>query len=71
MNAVAPGHVITNSTEALRNDPARNQAILGSIPIGRWAEPADISSAVAFLAAPAARYITGITLPVDGGWLGR
>ena len=71
VNAVAPGYVATNNTEALRADPDRNQAILDRIPIGRWAEPEDIAGAVTFLASPAARYVTGITLPVDGGWLGR
>ena len=71
VNAVAPGYVVSNNTEALREDAARNQAILDRIPIGRWAEPDDIAGAVTFLASPAARYFTGITLPVDGGWLGR
>ena len=71
VNAVAPGYVVSNNTEALRNDPDRNQAILDRIPIGRWANPEDIAGAVTYLASPAARYVTGITLPVDGGWLGR
>lgn len=71
VNSVAPGYVVSNNTEALRNDPERNRAILDRIPLGRWAEPEDIAGAVTFLASPAARYVTGITLPVDGGWLGR
>ncbi|MEL7105088.1 MAG: 2-dehydro-3-deoxy-D-gluconate 5-dehydrogenase KduD [Pseudomonadota bacterium] len=71
VNAVAPGYVVSNNTEALRADPDRNTAILDRIPLGRWAEPEDIAGAVTFLASPAARYVTGITLPVDGGWLGR
>jgi 2-deoxy-D-gluconate 3-dehydrogenase len=71
VNAVAPGYVVSNNTTDLRNDPERNQAILDRIPLGRWAEPQDIAGAVTFLASPAARYVTGITLPVDGGWLGR
>ncbi|MEM8789672.1 MAG: 2-dehydro-3-deoxy-D-gluconate 5-dehydrogenase KduD [Pseudomonadota bacterium] len=71
VNAVAPGYVVSNNTEALRADPVRNQAILDRIPMGRWAEPEDIAGAVTYLASPAARYVTGITLPVDGGWLGR
>lgn len=71
VNAVAPGDVKTNNTEALRNDPERDRAILERIPMGRWAEPEDIAGAVTFLASPASRYVTGITLPVDGGWLGR
>jgi 2-deoxy-D-gluconate 3-dehydrogenase len=71
VNAVVPGYVITNNTADLRKDIDRSKAILDRIPIGRWAEPEDIAGAVSFLATPAARYITGITLPVDGGWLGR
>lgn len=71
VNSVAPGYVETNNTEAIRNDPERRHAILDRIPLGRWATPTDIAGAVVFLASPAARYITGVTLPVDGGWLGR
>ena len=71
VNCVAPGYVVSNNTEALRADAERNQAILDRIPLGRWAEPEDIAGAVTYLASPAARYVTGITLPVDGGWLGR
>lgn len=71
VNAVAPGYVITNNTEALRNDPARSKAILDRIPAGRWARPEDIAGAVVFLASDAANYVHGITLPVDGGWLAR
>lgn len=71
VNAVAPGYVVTNNTEALRADVDRQKAILDRIPMGRWADPEDIAGAVTFLASPAARYVTGITLPVDGGWLGR
>lgn len=71
VNAVAPGYVVSNNTEALRADAERNKAILDRIPLGRWAEPEDIAGAVTYLASPAARYVTGITLPVDGGWLGR
>lgn len=71
VNSVAPGYVVSNNTTDLRNNPVRNQAILDRIPLGRWADPEDIAGAVTFLAGPAARYVTGITLPVDGGWLGR
>ena len=71
VNAVAPGYVVSNNTEALRADAERNKAILDRIPLGRWAEPEDIAGAVTFLASPASRYVTGITLPVDGGWLAR
>ena len=71
VNAVAPGYVVSDNTADLRNDPARNKAVLDRIPLGRWAEPDDIAGAITYLASPAARYVTGITLPVDGGWLGR
>ncbi|UWQ23200.1 2-dehydro-3-deoxy-D-gluconate 5-dehydrogenase KduD [Jannaschia sp. W003] len=71
VNAVAPGYVETNNTAALRDDPERREAILARIPMGRWARPADIAGAVTFLAGPGARYVTGVTLPVDGGWLAR
>lgn len=71
VNAIAPGYIATNNTEALRNDPARNQAILERIPAGRWGEPDDIGEAAVFLASPAAKYIQGTILNVDGGWLAR
>ncbi|MDP2734531.1 MAG: 2-dehydro-3-deoxy-D-gluconate 5-dehydrogenase KduD [Hoeflea sp.] len=71
VNAIAPGYIATNNTEALRDDPERNQAILDRIPAGRWGEPDDIGAAAVFLASPAAKYIHGAVLSVDGGWLGR
>ena len=71
VNAIAPGYVATNNTEALRNDPERYKAILDRIPAGRWAQPSDIAGAAVLLASPAADYVHGITLPVDGGWLAR
>lgn len=71
VNAVAPGYIETNNTQALRDDPARNKAILDRIPAGHWGQPSDISGAVMFLASKASDYVHGITLPVDGGWLAR
>jgi len=71
VNAVAPGYVATNNTEALRNDAAREEAIRSRIPAGRWASPEDIATAVVFLASPAAAYVHGHVLVVDGGWMGR
>jgi len=71
VNAVAPGYVRTDNTQALRDDPVRFEQILARIPAGRWAEPEDIAGAVVFLCSPAADYIDGVVLPVDGGWLGR
>lgn len=71
VNAIAPGYMETDNTAPLRNDPQRNQEILGRIPTGRWGQPDDLAGAVIFLASPAAAYVNGITLPVDGGWLAR
>jgi 2-deoxy-D-gluconate 3-dehydrogenase len=71
VNAVAPGYVVTDNTRALRDDPVRSRAILERIPAGRWGTPQDIAGAVVFLASPAADYIHGTVLVVDGGWLGR
>jgi 2-dehydro-3-deoxy-D-gluconate 5-dehydrogenase len=71
VNAVAPGYIATNNTEALRNDPDRSKAILDRIPAGRWGDPEDIAGAVVFLCTPAAKYVTGAVLNVDGGWLAR
>ena len=71
VNAIAPGYFVTNNTEALRNDPKRSSDILGRIPAGRWGDPGDLGGAAVFLASPAADYIHGVVLPVDGGWLSR
>jgi 2-deoxy-D-gluconate 3-dehydrogenase len=71
VNAVAPGYVRTDNTQALREDPTRNEQILVRIPAGRWAEPEDIAGPVVFLSSPAADYVHGTILAVDGGWLGR
>lgn len=71
VNAIAPGYFETKNTKLLREDKARNQAIVDRIPQGRWGQPKDLAGAVVFLASKASDYITGITLPVDGGWLGR
>ena len=71
VNAIAPGYFDTNNTEALRNDADRNASILARIPAARWGKPSDLGGAAVFLASPAADYVQGITLPVDGGWLAR
>lgn len=71
VNAIAPGYIITDNTTALRNDPDRYGAILDRIPAGRWGEAGDLAGATVFLASSASDYVNGITLPVDGGWLGR
>ncbi|MCD8668242.1 2-dehydro-3-deoxy-D-gluconate 5-dehydrogenase KduD [Klebsiella pneumoniae] len=71
VNAIAPGYMATNNTQALREDEERNQAILERIPAGRWGVPKDLQGPVVFLASSAADYINGYTLAVDGGWLAR
>lgn len=68
VNAVAPGWIATPLTGALREDEARSQAILGRTPLNRWGEPDDIAGAVLFLCSPAAGFITGAVLTVDGGY---
>ena len=71
VNAIAPGYMDTNNTEALRNDPVRNGEILSRIPAGRWGSPEDLKGAVVFLSSAASNYVTGYTIAVDGGWLSR
>lgn len=71
VNAIAPGYIATDNTAALREDPVRHRTILDRIPAGRWGEPADLVGAAVFLASPAAAYVHGTVLPVDGGWLAR
>ena len=69
VNAIAPGWVETPLTTALRDDPQRSAAILARTPLGRWAKPDDIAGAAVFLCSPAARFITGAVMPVDGGYM--
>jgi 2-dehydro-3-deoxy-D-gluconate 5-dehydrogenase len=71
VNAIAPGYMATDNTEALRKDPARSAAILERIPAGRWGVNSDLKGAVIFLASPASEYVDGHVLAVDGGWLAR
>jgi 2-dehydro-3-deoxy-D-gluconate 5-dehydrogenase len=71
VNAIAPGYVETDNTEALRQDPVRNPAILSRIPANRWGTPDDFKGAVVFLASEASASVNGSVLVVDGGWLGR
>ncbi|WP_034261599.1 SDR family oxidoreductase [Actinospica robiniae] len=71
VNAIVPGHVAADNTQALRKDPVRNAAVLERIPAGRWGAPEDFGGVAVFLAAPASDYVHGALIPVDGGWLGR
>jgi 2-dehydro-3-deoxy-D-gluconate 5-dehydrogenase len=71
VNAIAPGYVATDNTEALRQDPERSAAILSRIPANRWGRPEDFAGPVVFLASPASDYVHGTILGVDGGWMGR
>ena len=69
VNALAPGWIATRLTEALQQDPARSGPILARTPLGRWGTPADVAGAALFLASPWAAFVTGVVLPVDGGYL--
>jgi NAD(P)-dependent dehydrogenase (short-subunit alcohol dehydrogenase family) len=69
VNALAPGWIATDMTRALQEDPARNDAIIGRTPMKRWGRPEDLCGAALFLASPLADFITGVILPVDGGYL--
>ena len=69
VNAIAPGWVATPLTKDLQNDPQRNAAIVARTPLARWAQPDDIAGAAVFLFSPAARFITGTIVPVDGGYM--
>jgi NAD(P)-dependent dehydrogenase (short-subunit alcohol dehydrogenase family) len=69
VNAIAPGWVATPLTQALQDDPGRSAAILARTPLGRWGKPADIAGTVVFLCSPAASFVTGAIMPVDGGYL--
>tara|TARA_B110000208_G_scaffold170579_1_gene212232 strand:+ start:28684 stop:29454 length:771 start_codon:yes stop_codon:yes gene_type:complete len=71
VNAIAPGYIATDNTEALRNDPDRSTSILGRIPAGRWGKPEDFAGPVVFLCSEASAYMHGSVTLVDGGWMGR
>ena len=71
VNAIAPGYMNTDNTEALQADPTRSRQILERIPAGRWGDPRDVGGAAVFLASPASDYVHGHLLVVDGGWMGR
>jgi 2-deoxy-D-gluconate 3-dehydrogenase len=71
VNAIAPGYIATDNTEALQHDETRSRQILERIPAGRWGLPEDLGGAFVFLSSAASDYVNGAVIPVDGGWLGR
>jgi NAD(P)-dependent dehydrogenase (short-subunit alcohol dehydrogenase family) len=68
VNAIAPGWIRTALTQPLIDDPSRSGAIVSRTPLGRWGQPEDVAGAVLFLCSPAASFITGVVLPIDGGY---
>ncbi|WP_370875560.1 SDR family oxidoreductase [Methylobacterium amylolyticum] len=68
VNAIAPGWIATELTRPLVDDEGKSGAILGRTPLGRWGEPDDLGGAVEFLVSEQARFVTGVILPVDGGY---
>ena len=68
VNAVAPGFIVTQQSARSRADPAHVAAVSLRTPMGRWGDPTDIAGPVLFLASPAAAFITGACLPIDGGY---
>ncbi len=71
VNAVAPGYMATDNTQALQDDPARSEAIVARIPAGDWGHPQSVAGTVVYLASSAADYVHGTVVTVDGGWMGR
>ncbi|WBL24734.1 SDR family NAD(P)-dependent oxidoreductase [Zunongwangia sp. HGR-M22] len=71
VNAIAPGYIATDNTQALRDNEERSEAILARIPAGRWGEPKDFKGPTIFLASEASDYMSGSIVTVDGGWMGR
>lgn len=71
VNAIAPGYIATDNTQALQDDPVRAEQILARIPAGRWGDPSDFKGPAVFLASDASNYVNGEVLVVDGGWMGR
>ena len=69
VNAVAPGWIATAMTESVRKDPQKSAAILARTPLGRWGDPGNVADVVTFLCSPAAAFMTGAIVPVDGGYL--
>lgn len=71
VNAIAPGYIATDNTQALQDDAGRSEQIMARVPAGRWGTPEDMKGAVVFLSSEAANFVNGVILTVDGGWMGR
>ncbi len=71
VNAIAPGYMATDNTEALRKDPQRSRQLLERIPANRWGDPVDLAGAAVYLCSAASDYVHGHLLVVDGGWMAR
>jgi 2-deoxy-D-gluconate 3-dehydrogenase len=71
VNAIAPGYIRTDNTQTLQDDAERSNAIATRIPAGDWGAPDDIAGTAVYLASPAASYVHGTVVTVDGGWMGR
>lgn len=71
VNCIAPGYIETEMNSALLADPKRLASISERIPAGRWGTPDDFKGSVIYLASRAGAYVSGHTLVVDGGWMGR
>ncbi len=71
VNAIAPGYIATDNTQALQDDAARSKSILERIPAGRWGAPEDFAGPAVFLSSAASDYMHGTVMTVDGGWMGR
>jgi 2-deoxy-D-gluconate 3-dehydrogenase len=71
VNAIAPGYIATDNTKAIREDEERSRSILARIPAGRWGKPEDFKGPIVFLSSSASDYMSGATLLIDGGWMGR
>lgn len=71
VNAIAPGYIATELTKAIWSDPEKSRPMDERIPMGRWGKPQDFAGPAVFLASEASDYVSGIVLPVDGGYSAR
>lgn len=71
VNAITPGYITTAVTQALWSDESKSEEILKRIPIGRWGTPEDLVGSAIYLASRASDYVTGVAIPIDGGFTAR